>query len=856
MYKKILLFCLLIVFIILLLIIFLSTQGFKTDKFNPLIKEKINQINSDINLDINDVFFNINIPKRKIIIKTKNSKLGIDENFIDLNNIVVTLELYDFLRRKYTISDINITTKSNSIKKISNFLNSYELNFPRFVLLNQIKEGNLKINLNIIPDKILKNKHIYIIDGNFSNGQINIFNKFKFSETNFDFTFSKNQLNLSNIDFTFKDNLYNSKKLNIKKVNKIFNIKGNLVSKKGKLPVKEINNLFNFELLSNQNIVGKITSEFSFLFEKKLKNLNLETKIIFDKIYSKKSIQNLIYLNNGELNALYKNNQLILDIHSDYKFINKQYNNNTDDNKFKLRLNKLLNENARVQININNEKNIIDIKEINKYLKNLNFTIKDKITFSSNNIIFFNLDQHNRVKKLKIDSQIDLHNASINLKSKRLKKYFPNFKKKLNIKNSKISLNYSKNKKILNATGMYSLNKNFDPFQIKIDQNNENLKFDTSVEMKNIFINISDINYKKNFGEFSKVNLIGKYNSNKEIRLDQVLYLDKTNHVQLNNLAISKNDKIQELDELNMEYKDKNLINQIKLHKKNQKYILDVSSYDGTKIINNLLKNKSQRSFLNNFQNLNEKIDIRIGKFYIDKFNYLSNLNGNIEIKNNKIIHGNLNALINNTNVFKLNIRTNKKKEKLTNIFINKPSSFIKKYKFIKGFKEGILEYESVNKNNISTSKLNIRDFKIKKVPILAKILTLADIQGIADILTGEGIRFNEFEMFYSTKGKTTKINEMYAIGPAISILMEGFIENDELTSLKGTLVPATTLNKTIAKIPLLGDILVGKKVGEGVFGVSFKIKGPPNNLKTTVNPIKTLTPRFITRTLENLKRN
>ena len=856
MYKKILLFCLLIVFIILLLIIFLSTQGFKTDKFNPLIKEKINQINSDINLDINDVFFNINIPKRKIIIKTKNSKLGIDENFIDLNNIVVTLELYDFLRRKYTISDINITTKSNSIKKISNFLNSYELNFPRFVLLNQIKEGNLKINLNIIPDKILKNKHIYIIDGNFSNGQINIFNKFKFSETNFDFIFSKNQLNLSNIDFTFKDNLYNSKKLNIKKINKIFNIKGNLVSKKGKLPVKEINNLFNFELLSNQNIVGKITSEFSFLFEKKLKNLNLETKIIFDKIYSKKSIQNLIYLNNGELNARYKNNQLILDIDSDYKFINKQYNNNTDDNKFKLRLNKLLNENAKVQININNEKNIINIKEINKYLKNLNFTVKDKITFSSNNIIFFNLDQHNRVKKLKIDSQIDLHNASINLKSKRLKKYFPDFKKKLNIKNSKISLNYSKNKKILNATGMYSLNKNFDPFQIKIDQNNENLKFDTSVEMKNIFINISDINYKKNFGEFSKVNLIGKYNSNKEIRLDQVLYLDKTNHVQLNNLAISKNDKIQELDELNMEYKDKNLINQIKLYKKNQKYILDVNSYDGTKIINNLLKNKSQRSFLNNFQNLNEKIDIRIGKFYIDKFNYLSNLNGNIEIKNNKIIHGNLNALINNTNVFKLNIRTNKKKEKLTNIFINKPSSFIKKYKFIKGFKEGILEYESVNKNNISTSKLNIRDFKIKKVPILAKILTLADIQGIADILTGEGIRFNEFEMFYSTKGKTTKINEMYAIGPAISILMEGFIENDELTSLKGTLVPATTLNKTIAKIPLLGDILVGKKVGEGVFGVSFKIKGPPNNLKTTVNPIKTLTPRFITRTLENLKRN
>ena len=47
----------------------------------------------------------------------------------------------------------------------------------------------------------------------------------------------------------------------------------------------------------------------------------------------------------------------------------------------------------------------------------------------------------------------------------------------------------------------------------------------------------------------------------------------------------------------------------------------------------------------------------------------------------------------------------------------------------------------------------------------------------------------------------------------------------------------------------------VGKKIGEGVFGVSFKLKGPPKNIKTTVNPIKTLTPRFITRTLEKIKK-
>ena len=97
--------------------------------------------------------------------------------------------------------------------------------------------------------------------------------------------------------------------------------------------------------------------------------------------------------------------------------------------------------------------------------------------------------------------------------------------------------------------------------------------------------------------------------------------------------------------------------------------------------------------------------------------------------------------------------------------------------------------------------------------------------------------------------------DRIYAIGPAISMMMSGYIDDEKLVSLRGTLVPATTINRTIASIPLIGDILIGKKVGEGVFGVSFKIKGPPKNLKTLVNPIKTLTPRFITRTLEKIKK-
>ena len=66
----------------------------------------------------------------------------------------------------------------------------------------------------------------------------------------------------------------------------------------------------------------------------------------------------------------------------------------------------------------------------------------------------------------------------------------------------------------------------------------------------------------------------------------------------------------------------------------------------------------------------------------------------------------------------------------------------------------------------------------------------------------------------------------------------------------------AKNLNKLLSKIPLIGNIIIPKEIGEGLFGVSFKMKGMPGKIKTTINPIKTLTPRFITKALEKTKKS
>ena len=288
---------------------------------------------------------------------------------------------------------------------------------------------------------------------------------------------------------------------------------------------------------------------------------------------------------------------------------------------------------------------------------------------------------------------------------------------------------------------------------------------------------------------------------------------------------------------------------ELKKSKKNE-YSIVGKSFNSTKIIDELLVGEDSDNFLPDIQ-----LEINIDKVLVDKENDINNLKGKLVFKDNKIENGNLTGLFSDNEKINLTIIT-KNQNTVTTFFSDRAEPFVKRFKFIKGFEEGALDFYSVKSGNSSNSQLKIYDFKLQELPALTKILTLASLQGIADLLSGEGIRFNDFEMKFANQKNLLKINEIYAIGPAISIMMEGYVEKNKTISLRGTLVPATTINKAISSIPLLGNILVGKKTGEGVFGVSFKIKGPPGKTETSVNPIKTLTPRFITRTLEKLKKN
>ena len=620
----------------------------------------------------------------------------------------------------------------------------------------------------------------------------------------------------------------------------------------------EISSYINFYRLTNNSIqlillnqfvksgMAQINADLNFDDSGKIKNdYNLTGKILNAKlqILNNKNIKELNF------NFSIKDN--------DYKFekILFRFNKINFNSEF-LNIQKK-NDKFFVKGNLKNKKNKINNDLIllifNDNLENFDFS---NTKFDSISEFTFDLSKKFKIRNLKVDSKLNLDELILKNDLYKIKNYIKNYNNFINLKENKLHIKYSKQKILIDGSSEFYIDDNFKnliKFQIEKSKNKTN--FETFLNLENLHLIAEDISYNKIKNDNAILQIKG-FKNKKKLFFRNINYKENNNKIEINNLEINNN-KILNIDEVRFDYFTKNNFkNQITLIKKNNNYELTGKSFDSIKLIENISNSETDKNFFEIFKNLNSKIKIAIREVKLDDKNTVNNLNGNLEIKNSKIFDLNLNSNFSDNEKIFVSAKTQKDNSIVTTFYSDRAKPFVRKYKFIKGFEGGNLDFSSTKINNVSKSKLIIDNFKVQEVPVLAKILTLASLQGIADLLTGEGVRFTDFEMIYSNKDNVMTIDEIYAVGPAISIMMEGYVESNKLVSLRGTLVPATTINRTISSIPLLGDLLVGKKVGEGVFGVSFKIKGPPKNLKTKVNPIKTLTPRFITRTIEKIKKN
>ena len=505
--------------------------------------------------------------------------------------------------------------------------------------------------------------------------------------------------------------------------------------------------------------------------------------------------------------------------------------------------------------NISTSKNDLNLKTISKIFQlDLKGIKNDKVIFSSNNKFSFKLSKKFKLSNVKTNSKFNIESFEYPISS--LKEFFPGYKDGLIFENSVINLDYQNGNYKVSGDSKLNINEDSDSLSYSIEKKKDKIFFKTNFEVRSNAFNLELLNYTKKKDVKSNIIVEGFVNKNNSIFLNEIKFSESKNSIKAKNIHFNSKKKLKKINQIDIDLINNNdQISQLNIKRKKNNYSINSKIFDGTKILDQILFSNSEGNFFDIFEKLNAKISINLDTIYITNEDYLINFKTDIIANNNEIKDLILSSQFSTKEDLKLSIKTTSNNEKITDLFAGNAKPLVKKYDFIKGFEGGYLKFDSIEKNKVLNSNLKIFDFKLKEVPALTKLLTLASLQGIADLLTGEGIRFNEFEMIFNNKNGLMTIEEIYSLGPSISILMEGYIQKDDLVSLRGTLVPATTVNKIIGSIPVIGDLLVGKKAGEGVFGVSFKIKGYPDDLKTTVNPIKTLTPRFITRTLEKIKK-
>ena len=569
------------------------------------------------------------------------------------------------------------------------------------------------------------------------------------------------------------------------------------------------NKIIKTEIEKNQKIINLDFKKISFLLD--IKKINLLVKFIDSKIdYKSTEIPLKSLKANLDLVLLIKNEVGIKNIELETNYLNID----------------LL------------KPQILNLSESKLIRSNLKKIEKAKVKFKSS----FNFDEKYKIKNLIIYGNIKDAIFKIN-SNNRISSLNSNFLFKDNeIEINGLDFDY-KNIRLQNGV-----------FNISNEKSSKFLKGKSKISIINDYEKIPIIKKKLKKGDTFLLETNLEINKNNNIKIKNLILKDSENFFQIDNVSFNEKFELNDFKKIKVKTKDNNKLNNdfIIENKKNIK--IKGSVFDASILLEEIDSNENKNNFLKkitknieiDFNEVMTSTDIPLNNFRLVgliKKGSLEKISAKSEFSNDRFLDISL------------------KKEKKTNssvleIYSDEAKPLVNGYEFFEGLEGGNLFFTSKTNKNKNSSKLEIENFKLNQAPGFAKLLSLADLRGLTDALKGEGISFDKLSIVYQIENGWMDIKEIFLIGPSISILVEGYFDKRKnILSLRGTLIPAKTLNTLVSKIPILGDILIGKKTGDGLFGVSFKIKGPTNNLKTTVNPVKTLTPRFITRTLEEYKK-
>jgi hypothetical protein len=451
--------------IIALIVIYLSIIGVKTDKFNNQITSKVKEINSNLDLKLNQVNIKLNPLSFTVDLKTLGTDLSYQDNIIQLENLKSQISLKSIFKNEFAISELAISTKSIDLKDLIILVKEVK-NYQQLFIANEIIDnGYIVADLKFEFNEVGNIKDNFIIKGLVNNAELTLSNK-KVTRLNFIFQVNNKELNFEDLTF-----LLNNKSLNIPKLN----------------AKKNDNNFL---------VTGSV----------KNKDLNFEKNEI---------------------------------------------------------------------------KKFLDNELINKNLNNL--------SFNSESNFKFNIDNKLKIKNLDIQSSVNVNKLDIDnfLGDNSI---LPNIKKNLVFENQKIKINYNKSKIEITGSGNISIQNNLDVIKYQITNIEDNYLFDLDFEIENNPLILNFINFEKDVESSLSIKLKGALKKDK-FEFDHIILTEDKNIISIENLQLSKDFKIEELETINLNFEDRSkLKNELKLKKDKNIYVISGASFNADHLITELLK--------------------------------------------------------------------------------------------------------------------------------------------------------------------------------------------------------------------------------------------------------------------------
>ena len=242
----------------------------------------------------------------------------------------------------------------------------------------------------------------------------------------------------------------------------------------------------------------------------------------------------------------------------------------------------------------------------------------------------------------------------------------------------------------------------------------------------------------------------------------------------------------------------------------------------------------------------NTSVSLDVKRLLLKDSVTLSNAKGYLHINNDKLEQLKLTGSFDNNATLNINI-----KHPIFSIVSSDAGKFLKGFGATAKIVGGSINVYGKITGDKYAGQVEMQDYRAKKTSVLMKIISIVSVvstslDGLSNLFDQDGMLFTKLSCPFTIDSKVVSLEKCKTKGPSLYITSEGTINlNNDTLNLKGSVAAQGLINSLIKSIPLIGDVLVGKK-DQGLVGATYQVKGTLEDPEVSSNPLSILAPGML----------